>query len=101
MLLESDHDIPTMAVENPVANNNAAAAGAAANKEIQHREDDTSGDQPPPLIMDYDSSDNDDVDDDDVSSAGVNVLPVYPPRKLPVNEKIHAPDSNKNSTDVV
>ena len=61
---------------------------------------DLEGDHHPPLIVDYKKSDNDD-NNNDSNIAGVNVLPISPPRKLPVDEPSQAPDSNKNATDVV
>ena len=60
MLLDSNHDGPTAAVETLVIINNAAAAGATATAGIQHHVDDLEGDHPlPPLIVDYNNSDYD------------------------------------------
>ena len=94
VLLESDHDRPTAAVETPVVNNNSAAAGAATNAAIQYRDDDPSGYQPPFLIVDYKSSDSDENNNKSGNSAGMNVLHVDPLRELPADEPIQAPDSN-------
>ena len=97
VLLESNYDGPTAAVEPPVVDNNSSYARAAANVGIQHREDDLEGEQPLPLIMDYKSSDDDDNNDDNGNSARVNFMPVTPPINLTVNEPSQALDSNKYS----
>ena len=47
MLMESDHDGSTAAVETPIVDYNSVAA-VAADAGIQHCEDDPAGDQPPP-----------------------------------------------------
>ena len=51
VLMDSDGDGPTVAVETLVIDNNAAASGTAANAGIQHREDYPEGYQLPPIIV--------------------------------------------------
>ena len=101
VLLQSDHNGPTAAVENTFIEDNSTAAGAAANAGIQHRAYDTEGYQPLTLNVDYNSSDDDENVYNNGNISGVNVLPVSSPSKMPVAESTQAIDSNDNATYVV